>query len=95
MRDFKQETKQKVSPTKRHGQHSFSVQPPSPEIAKLKPIRPKPQGVSHTKSYSLFYDKAPRQVEYVPYNMSDYKKIKEKPLRLGGLGPVRIGSEDW
>ena len=61
----------------------------------LSPIRPRPSFPTHGKSYSLFYDRAPRPIEYVPYNMSDYKKIKDQPVKLGGLGPVNLGTDAW
>jgi hypothetical protein len=37
-----------------------------------------------------------RQVDFEPYTMQDYQKLKPAFSKaMGGLGPARVGTEDW
>ena len=41
-------------------------------------------------------NKSVTRIEYKPYTINDYKNIKpEKYYVLGGLGPSKIGTDDW
>ena len=45
-------------------------------------------------SLSLGTGEVSRSFDFHPYSLADYKGLKV-PKRLGGLGPVMLGSEDW
>lgn len=48
----------------------------------------------HVPSNSLGTGEISRSFDFHPYSLADYKGLKV-PKRLGGLGPVMLGSEDW
>mmetsp|Transcript_19104 Transcript_19104/g.34757 ORF Transcript_19104/g.34757 Transcript_19104/m.34757 type:complete len:448 (+) Transcript_19104:2148-3491(+) len=35
------------------------------------------------------------KAKYKPYSLDDYKQLKKAPLKLGGIGPAKVGSEEW
>lgn len=49
---------------------------------------------NHASSLSLGTGEISRSFDFRPYSLADYKGLKA-PKRLGGLGPVMLGSEDW
>jgi hypothetical protein len=44
---------------------------------------------------SLELSRKPRPVYFKPYTLADYNILKSKPIRLGGIGPARIGTDEW
>ena len=52
-------------------------------------------GKAHKSSLSIA-ETMTKTVDFHPYTMEDYKVIKKRSKgRLGGLGPVMVGREDW
>lgn len=59
---------------------------------------PSPQVSDNLSSSTpgLVYSKKPRAVDFKPYSIQDYRKIKHiQNVKLGGLGPSYLGTEEW
>ena len=41
------------------------------------------------------YPKPRAFVNFTPYTINDYNRIKNKPIARGGLGPANIGTQEW
>jgi hypothetical protein len=59
---------------------------------------PSPQVSDNLSSSTpgLVYSRKPRPVDFKPYSIQDYRKIKHiQNVKLGGLGPSYLGTEEW
>ena len=58
-----------------------------------------PQCISECTASStsnLCFSKKPRVIDFKPYSINDYRKIKNfQNAKLGGLGPSYVGTEEW
>jgi len=64
----------------------YSTNSPSPQAS---------DGLS-SSTPGLVFSKKPRPVDFKPYSIQDYRKIKHiQNIKLGGLGPSYLGTEEW
>jgi hypothetical protein len=77
----------------------YTSVPPMP--TKLSPMPPKLASTPQIEPYSsqfneLAYSRKPREREYQPYSLKDYREIKPTTYQvLGGIGPARVGTKEW